>query len=227
MAGIAAFLTQEPLNRLGEKRKNAILWRLSPAGAEEEGLRFQYDPESYNDSKSVEYTPRSVPGSSLPIYQWVNSGERLISFNTLFTADVDTTNEEIRAGIEKDNLFARNAHIGSAIGFLRSCMMPTYQSDGVLAPPVLSLHIPGLPIGIWGGISSGMQQEDSIYCQMSQCELEIRARFLQSGAPRIVSVSLVFQQVPIVKGKIEFPSFTDVELGKMQYVQEISPKAEG
>lgn len=52
-------------------------------------LKFQYFPESIADTKAVSYQPKEVPGGSLPLYQWTNSGERTISFTAYFTSDVD------------------------------------------------------------------------------------------------------------------------------------------
>lgn len=52
-------------------------------------LRFQYFPDSIADTKAVNYQPKEVPGGTLPIYQWTNSGERTISFTAYFATDVD------------------------------------------------------------------------------------------------------------------------------------------
>jgi len=51
--------------------------------------RFQYFPDSIQDSKQVNYQTKEVPGGSLPLYQYVNSGERQISFTVYVTTDVD------------------------------------------------------------------------------------------------------------------------------------------
>jgi len=51
--------------------------------------RFQYFPESISDTKAINYQTKEVPGGSLPLYQYVNSGERMISFTAQFTTDVD------------------------------------------------------------------------------------------------------------------------------------------
>jgi hypothetical protein len=51
--------------------------------------RFQYFPETLQDTKAVNYQTREVPGGSLPLYQYVNSGERLVTFTAFFTTDVD------------------------------------------------------------------------------------------------------------------------------------------
>lgn len=51
--------------------------------------KFQYFPESISDTKQVSYQPKEVPGGSLPLYQYTNSGERTIGFTATFTTDVD------------------------------------------------------------------------------------------------------------------------------------------
>lgn len=51
--------------------------------------RFQYFPESVSDNKAINYATKEVPGGSLPLYQWINSGERTIGFTAMFTTDVD------------------------------------------------------------------------------------------------------------------------------------------
>ena len=49
--------------------------------------RLQYFPESISDSRSANYEAKDIPGSSHPIYQWVSSGERTLSFTAVFTQE--------------------------------------------------------------------------------------------------------------------------------------------
>lgn len=51
--------------------------------------RFQYFPDSIADTKAVNYQTKEVPGGSLPLYQYINSGERQITFTAMLTTDVD------------------------------------------------------------------------------------------------------------------------------------------
>lgn len=51
--------------------------------------RFQYFPESISDTKAINWSTKEIPGGSLPLYQYVNSGERILSFTAVFTTDVD------------------------------------------------------------------------------------------------------------------------------------------
>lgn len=48
---------------------------------------FLLNPTSYEDSKSANWSRQVVPGQSDPILQWVASGERVVSFEALVTAD--------------------------------------------------------------------------------------------------------------------------------------------
>lgn len=48
---------------------------------------FMLNPNSYEDSKSANWARQVVPGQSDPVMQWVSSGERVVSFEALVTAD--------------------------------------------------------------------------------------------------------------------------------------------
>lgn len=75
---------------IARERKKAILIGLDPeTDSPTTGIEFQYFPDSVSDSKSINHVPREPPGASLPIYQWVSSGERTISFTVVFTCDTD------------------------------------------------------------------------------------------------------------------------------------------
>jgi hypothetical protein len=48
---------------------------------------FQYFPETIQDTRSVDYIQKNPVGSSHPLYQWVQSNARTISFTCIFSAD--------------------------------------------------------------------------------------------------------------------------------------------
>lgn len=48
---------------------------------------FLLNPDSYEESKSANWIEHQVPGQSDPIFQWVSSGARQVSFEALVTAD--------------------------------------------------------------------------------------------------------------------------------------------
>jgi len=57
---------------------------------------FQYYPASLQDTKAVTWATKEIPGGSLPLYQWVSSGERQISFTACFSCDVDYGADRLR-----------------------------------------------------------------------------------------------------------------------------------
>jgi hypothetical protein len=53
-------------------------------------LRFQYNPEEFSDSQTIEYRAIKSPGISYPVYQYVGGEVRTISL-TLFLDNMETT----------------------------------------------------------------------------------------------------------------------------------------
>jgi hypothetical protein len=58
---------------------------------------FLLNPESYEEIKKANWIPTQIPGQSGPVYQWMSSGPRTITFETLVTKDTSDFN------IAKDN----------------------------------------------------------------------------------------------------------------------------
>jgi len=201
-------------------RGDIILTALSRVdGSALESFVLQHFPEDISDSKQVSHQQKEVPGGSLPIYQWSNSGERLISFTAIFASDVDllakgkSRAQETMDAIKSAGLERSNVDIRTAIAHLRKFMLPTYGEDQGLGVPVsyapqrVRLFIPGSGIGISGGTSGsdGVVTPDSIICVMTQCDVNYQA-FFPSGLPRIAEVQLAFAQVPQTgKGMVQFP----------------------
>jgi hypothetical protein len=193
-------------------------------------LAFQYFPDTINDSKAVNYQQKEIAGGSLPLYQWIAGGERLITFTAIFTSDVDlvtaeaptgliakavgTAGQGIRERLQSAGESRRNVDIRSAIVWLRRYMFPTYVKDesngtkvGVpltYAPSKLMLVMPGSGIGLAGGESAATTSMDAVLCVMTQCDVTYE-KFFPSGLPRIASVSLGFAQIPQLGGHISFP----------------------
>jgi len=185
-------------------------------------LPFQYWPESITDSRAINYQQKEIPGGSLPLYQWINGGERLISFTAVFTTDVDLLSAEappklFGAGDSKSKLIERlessgvrrrNVDIRSAIAWLRQYMYPTYGNErgGALtsAPNKLILILPNSGIGLAG---TNYRNPDSVIAVMTQCDVTYE-QFFPNGLPRIASVSLAFAEVPNHSGTIHFPGKT-------------------
>lgn len=184
-------------------------------------LKFQYYPESISDSKGVNWAPKDIPGGSLPVYQWVSSGERTLSFVAVFTTDVDfsregnhdaTSAQEVYDRLKNSGELGRNQDIRTAIMWLRRFMMPRYGSETgagtalTTAPRKLQLHMPGTGIGWAGGANNTAHSgQHFITAIMTSCEVEWMQLF-PSGFPRIATVSLAFAQVAQFNGQIQFPA---------------------
>jgi hypothetical protein len=209
------------LTKVTKRRADAAIFDLDSSGsATGRVVAFQYFPETVTDTKAVNWVAREIPGGSLPIYQWVSSGERAISFTAVFTADMDMFDVE---GIPKtyndlksDGQLARNADVTAAITWLRRFMLPTYGSPGTVgvpntqAPRFMRLMLQGSGIGLSGGesqMTGPTLAPDVINCLMSQCDVTYVAMF-PSGAPRVAEVQLTFLQTPQIAGKgVVFPMY--------------------
>ncbi len=188
-------------------------------------IAFQYWPETVTDSRAVEWNPRSIPGGSHPIYQWTHSGERKISFTSVFTNDFEPEEEGHGGGggigglIDSAVNAVQNAattiglagappspgekrravDVAAAVSWLRWFTYPCYEQDDlrVFEPAKCQLVLPGSRIGF-----SGL---DDITCVMTQCEVTYEA-FFTNGAPRIVEVSLEFAEVVQSSTGVQFHS---------------------
>lgn len=187
-------------------------------------IAFQYWPETIQDSRQVEWSPRSIPGGSHPIYQWTHSGERRISFTAVFTRDREPPPEEPGGGLglidsavsavesaasaiglggsgEGDKY--RDAPIEAAVSWLRWFTYPLYDQGDlrVFEPAKCMLVMPNSHIGHKG--------EEDIITVMTNCEVTYEA-FFTSGHPRIVEVALEFAETVQHDGRVEFHSRSDM-----------------
>jgi hypothetical protein len=188
---------------------------------------FQYYPDSFSDSKGVNYATKEIFGGSLPLYQFIAGGERTISFSVTFTCDTDllvgATQEAQTALYQRLKAVGqerRNVDIRAAIMWLRGYMLPSYQDASIetqlgsgsggtqltFAPAKLILSMPGTAIGRYGGFNAA-SGPDGIVCHMSQCEVSISDLF-PSGLPRAATVQLAFTQEAQIGGVVQFPSRT-------------------
>lgn len=190
-------------------------------------VAFQYFPESITDSKQINYQQKEIPGGSLPLYQWISSGERLISFTAVFTSDVDYGSVSVRNSgqlldptnptqgastlqqrLRNSGQLKRNPDLRGAVAWLRRYLVPTYSNNYTFAPNKLRLFMPNSGIGIAGGSDSFNRSPDSMNCVMTQCEVTYES-FFESGIPRHITVSLSFAQLPQLDGGVYFPSAND------------------
>lgn len=226
-------LSESILTQVSQRKTDAYLIELNKEGSpnmevKENGdvathLAFQYFPDSITDAKGINYAQKEIPGGSLPLYQFVNGGERLISFTAQFTTDVDLLTVEASTSAASliglstnitDRLKAagasrRNVDIRAAIAWLRRYMYPTYSSGDLpasegttitVAPKKLRLVLPGSGIGLAGASANS----DSVRVIMTQCDITYDA-FFPSGLPRVATVALAFAEVAQFGGSVEFP----------------------
>jgi hypothetical protein len=214
---------------VSERRSKASLIALHPDDDSPlSGFAFQYFPESISDTKGVNWQSKEIPGGSLPVYQWTASSERTISFTAQFSTDIDmvevargqiaarggtvagatllTSSQDIKTTIQNTGQSDRNVDIRSAVAWLRSYMLPSYENRRTVPPAKLKLNLPQSGIGLAGGYSNATSQDaDSIICVMTSCEVTWE-KFFPSGNPRLASVSLSFAQLPQYLGVVSFPS---------------------
>lgn len=143
------------------------------------GIGFQYFPESITDTKAVNYQTKDIPGGSLPLYQWISSGERIISFTAYFTSDVDlgataTSGAEgppvQQQTLASAGLGTRNVDVRTALLSLRKYLFPTYSTSSTspgqpitTAPQKLMLVFTGSGLGILGGFGATPDNPTSSY----------------------------------------------------------------
>lgn len=218
-------LASAVLSKLGERKSVAALFEYDDKdNLTPNGLQFQYFPDSITDTKAVNYQTREIPGGSLPIYQWISSGERVISFVAFFSADVDFTQSTSFEKLGASGQQSRNVDIRTALLALRRYMFPRYANLGsasptgvplTLAPRKLSLVFSGSGLGLTGGLDDdanqnaggaqpGQQQMDSVNVVMTQCDVTYEA-FFPSGLPRFAQVQLAFAQIGQLGGVVTFP----------------------
>lgn len=163
MPGLAS-LSKSLVTRLNERKASVCLGELDAGDVPlQEYIAFQYFPESITDTKAVNYATKDIPGGSLPLYQWTSSGERIISFQAVFTSDVDLgLDPSLFAQIVSKGHVRRNVDIRTALLWLRTYMLPTYGQTVEVGVPLtqsprkLDLYIPNSGIGLLGGASQNM-----------------------------------------------------------------------
>jgi len=140
----------------------------------------------------------------LPLYQWISNGARVVSFQAVFTSDLDLGDPDVVSRMTDSSLNARNVDIRTAIAALRSYQLPSYVGGVTLPPAKLMLNIQNSGIGMAGGSAVG--GEDTILCVMTQCEVHYEAMF-PTNVPRVVTINLAFAQVPQFQGSVYMPQF--------------------
>jgi hypothetical protein len=179
VAGLLS-LSQSTLMQLGKASSLACFFEYDQNdNLTTSGLAFQYFPETITDTKAVNYQTKDIPGGSLPLYQWVSSGERIISFTAYFTSDVDLGAQATSGPngpidqfntLQSQGLTNRNVDVRTAFLALRQYMFPTYLTSGTspgqpltLAPKKLMLMFTGSGLGLFGGFGATPGSPQSSY----------------------------------------------------------------
>lgn len=163
---------------------------------------FQYWPQSIQVSYTPAYANQEIPGATHPLYQWTGGQGRTISFEAVFTSEVDPVSRGFsRAG---GGLLTPSApytvDVAAALARIESYMLPSYDNGGnlngvVSAPERLVLVVPG--VGLSGGTRSqsfGGGTFDYVYVLLTAAPFTIESCF-PSGAPRVATVALTFTEV--------------------------------
>jgi len=198
--------------------------------AQQEGLYFQYWPSTLSDDYQVNYAEHQIPGGSHPLYQWVGGQGRTISFDAIFTAEInDNANDNPATGFftQKASKIANSlvpsavytVDIAAALDRIRSWMMPNYGQGGALGatspPPILNLVFPGTRLG--GG---GASASDSIEVILRSAPITYESWY-PTGRPRLATVSLTFSEVVQTTGggevKVIFKSRRDRDASASKY----------
>lgn len=211
MAGLLSLATAVSDHFLKVKdggQSAVVLYSLKDVGEEDKDVPppfvFQYFPENMQLTQPVEYASRNVFGGSLPIYQYISSGEQVISFSADFTSDVDFLDPSLDAGtisklVEQD----RNVDVRAALSWLNSMKLPRYDGLYTRPPRRLALYVPNSGLGSIFGKRPIFQ--DTVSCFMTECSTTIEAWF-PSGLPRHGKVSLQFKVRSSDLNGVSFPS---------------------
>lgn len=166
---------------------------------------FQFWPSEINDSGDPNYSSRNIPGGSVPFYQWVNNADSTISFDTVFSRDLDGV---IGGDVEQDQY---NVDVAAAISWLKTLKMPHYaQGELHVEPPyTLKLITPGMPVWFGG--------KDYANVIMAQCSIVYKNWIpdLTSESSKSIlvnaGVSLSFNQTVQGVKSIKFPGRSGFE----------------
>jgi hypothetical protein len=204
-------------------------------------LYFQYWPQSLTDDYQVEYAEHAIPGGSHPLYQWVGGRGRTLSFESVFTSELNLKRGGtfgLLGGLDGGSSAANIANsvanslvpstiytvdVAAALARLRSWMMPKYGAGGRLGetdpPKILTLVFPNTKLGGKGGALS-----DSVTVILRSAPITYEAWF-PDGSPRVATVALTFNEIvqtPSGSGqnsstKVEFIGRDAFETGGQNY----------
>jgi len=164
--------------------------------AQQQSLFFQYWPGSLSDDYGVEYAEHSIPGGSHPVYQWVGGRGRTITFEAIFTAELNLANDlDGGTNITANTTFTSvpsapfTVNVSAALSKIRSWMMPKYSEGGRLGetepPKILTLVFPNTKLG---------GSSDLIRVILKSAPITIESWF-PNGEIRVATVTLTFSEI--------------------------------
>jgi hypothetical protein len=175
-----------------------------PRPLQNESLYFQYWPQSLSDDYQVEYAEHAIPGGSHPIYQWVGGRGRTISFEAVFTSEVNTSrtlaggigdiaSRALGGGGSAVTEFLPSApytvDVAAALSKIRSWMLPDYSEGGRLGetdpPKILTLVFPNTKL-------AGKTDLITVILRSAPVTYE---SWYPNGQPRIATVQLTFNEI--------------------------------
>jgi hypothetical protein len=145
---------------------------------------FQYFPESFNDSRDLDYEQVRVPLFTSPIPTLSNASPRNISLEVWFSQD-----KWEGPGIRLREWDKYNFDVGTALQAIRAFVYPIGLGEGIASvgalPQPLLLTLPNTRIGI---------NSDTIACLMTSYSITYHS-FFPDGQPRVASAELSFIEI--------------------------------
>ena len=157
-------------------------------------LECQFFPEELSDSKSAEYTTIECLGGSHPLYMWVYSSERTISFPIVLLQEVKNYSF-VSTGKEASLKYIRTVDIRYIVKWLRRLTYPYYRNGFAVAPPLLRLYIPNLAIGYY-------PNTNILYVYMTKCDVTYEDLY-PDNTPRIATVNVEFVETSLRPYEVE------------------------
>jgi len=237
LSAITQFPQEEHLARAYLQPVDMAPGEVPPWSSHREGsaIAFQYWPETIQDTRPVEWSPRSIPGGSHPIYQWTHGGERRISFTAVFMTD--TAPDEHLLEVADNAIDAVTFGAGSLLA--SSSYSSPYEAQADV--PLSGLELGKRDLDLRSVISwlrwftyptygtgndlrafepakcllvlphtkLGHSGSDYIITVMTQCDVTYEAWF-PTGFPRIIEVSLEFAEVVQTQRRVRFHDRKDM-----------------
>lgn len=177
--------------------------------------RFKILPDNISDNRGVNFASKAVVGGSHPIYQWVTSGERTVSFKILLSHEnkiIFARSKLERAGNAlKNPLFAALSQLNKgqyendqgimeSLEWLRALTYPVKKPKGLIGgPPVLKLYLmtkapTQTTVGVTGSPPMSAKFVMNLSVILNSVNVNFEALFAD-GTPRLATVDLQFSEV--------------------------------